>query len=62
MRRDAPYAAWMTIQVGCDNSCAFCIVPAVRGAEISRPLELLVDEAVGLVEAGLPRSLCWART
>ena len=52
VRRDAPYAAWMTIQVGCDNSCAFCIVPAVRGAEISRPLELLVAEAVELVEGG----------
>ncbi|MCY3633973.1 MAG: tRNA (N6-isopentenyl adenosine(37)-C2)-methylthiotransferase MiaB [bacterium] len=53
VRRDAPYAAWMTIQVGCDNSCAFCIVPAVRGAEISRPLELLVDEATDLVEGGV---------
>lgn len=53
VRRDAPYAAWMTIQVGCDNSCAFCIVPAVRGAEISRPLELLVAEASELVEGGV---------
>ena len=53
VRRDAPYAAWMTIQVGCDNSCAFCIVPAVRGAEISRPLELLVAEAAELVEGGV---------
>ena len=43
----------MTIQVGCDNSCAFCIVPAVRGAEISRPLELLVAEAAELVEGGV---------
>ena len=33
----AGYAAWVTIQIGCDNSCAFCIVPAVRGPEISRP-------------------------
>ena len=53
VRRDAPYAAWMTIQVGCDNSCAFCIVPSVRGAEISRPLELLVGEAAGLVAGGV---------
>ena len=53
MRRDAPYAAWMTIQVGCDNSCAFCIVPSVRGAEISRPMELLVAEARELVAGGV---------
>ena len=53
VRRDAPYAAWMTIQVGCDNSCAFCIVPAVRGAEISRPMELLVKETAELAAAGV---------
>src|SRR4051794_38849542 len=34
-RRDEGYTAWVTIQIGCDNSCAFCIVPAVRGEEIS---------------------------
>ena len=53
VRRDAPYAAWMTIQVGCDNSCAFCIVPSVRGVEISRPMELLVSEAADLVANGV---------
>ena len=35
--RQSGYAGWVTIQIGCDNSCAFCIVPAVRGPEISRP-------------------------
>ena len=29
--RDLPYAAWVTIQMGCDNSCAFCIVPVGAG-------------------------------
>ena len=30
-QRDADHKAWVTIQIGCDNSCAFCIVPAGRG-------------------------------
>ena len=33
--REVPWAAWMTIQTGCDNSCAYCIVPSVRGGEVS---------------------------
>ncbi|HEX2063705.1 MAG TPA: tRNA (N6-isopentenyl adenosine(37)-C2)-methylthiotransferase MiaB, partial [Acidimicrobiales bacterium] len=45
-RRDCLWSAWVTIQIGCDNRCAFCIVPSVRGREISRPL----DEVVGEVE------------
>jgi len=45
VRPELPYAAWVTIQVGCDNSCAFCVVPAVRGPEQSRPFGELVDEA-----------------
>jgi tRNA-2-methylthio-N6-dimethylallyladenosine synthase len=46
-RREVPWAAWITIQIGCDNTCAFCIVPAVRGKEISRSL----DDVVAEVEA-----------
>ncbi len=53
VRRDVPYAAWVTIQIGCDNSCAFCIVPSVRGKEISRPLDELVAEVAGLVGQGV---------
>ncbi len=52
-RRDQQHAAWVTIQVGCDNSCAFCIVPAVRGPEISRPFEALVDEVERLAADGV---------
>ena len=52
VRRELPYTAWVTIQIGCDNSCAFCIVPAVRGKEISRPFEDVVAEVRGLADAG----------
>ena len=51
-RRDVPWAAWVTIQIGCDNSCAFCIVPAVRGKEISRPPQEVVGEVERLAAAG----------
>ncbi|MDQ3570163.1 MAG: tRNA (N6-isopentenyl adenosine(37)-C2)-methylthiotransferase MiaB [Actinomycetota bacterium] len=52
-RRDVPYAAWVTIQIGCDNRCAFCIVPAVRGKEISRPLAEIVTEVESLAAGGV---------
>jgi tRNA-2-methylthio-N6-dimethylallyladenosine synthase len=51
--RELPFAAWMTIQTGCDNTCAYCIVPAVRGGEISRPFEDLVHEAQALARSGV---------
>jgi tRNA-2-methylthio-N6-dimethylallyladenosine synthase len=52
-RRLDSYAAWVTIQVGCDNSCAFCIVPAVRGPEISRPMDELLAEVRALAADGV---------
>ncbi len=51
--RDVPYAAWVTIQIGCDNSCAFCIVPTVRGPEASRPFDDLVAEVGVLAGRGV---------
>jgi tRNA-2-methylthio-N6-dimethylallyladenosine synthase len=51
--REASYNAWVTIQIGCDNRCAFCIVPAVRGDEISRPFDQIVDEVRELAVAGI---------
>ncbi|HLT70841.1 MAG TPA: MiaB/RimO family radical SAM methylthiotransferase, partial [Acidimicrobiales bacterium] len=53
VKRDTDYSAWVTIQIGCDNSCAFCIVPAVRGAESSRPFGDLVAEVEGLAADGV---------
>jgi tRNA-2-methylthio-N6-dimethylallyladenosine synthase len=52
-RRVKSYNAWVTIQIGCDNNCAFCIVPAVRGQEISRPYDDIVAEVEELVSEGV---------
>lgn len=51
--RKLGYASWMTIQIGCDNSCAFCIVPSVRGPEMSRPFGDLVAEVENLASDGV---------
>jgi tRNA-2-methylthio-N6-dimethylallyladenosine synthase len=51
--RELPWAAWMTIQTGCDNTCAYCIVPSVRGEEISRPFADLIAEGEMLVKSGV---------
>jgi tRNA-2-methylthio-N6-dimethylallyladenosine synthase len=51
-RRELPYAGWVTIQIGCDNTCAFCIVPSVRGPEISRPFDSIVVEVAELARTG----------
>ena len=53
VRRESEHVAWVTIQIGCDNSCTFCIVPAVRGPEISRPFGELVDEVRALAADGI---------
>ena len=52
-RREEEHTAWVTLQIGCDNSCAFCIVPAVRGPEISRPFGQLIDEVKDLAFDGV---------
>lgn len=52
-RREKSYNAWVTIQIGCDNNCAFCIVPAVRGVEISRPYAEIVTEVERLSTDGV---------
>jgi tRNA-2-methylthio-N6-dimethylallyladenosine synthase len=52
-RREVDHRAWVTIQIGCDNSCAFCIVPSVRGAEVSRRMGDVVHEVQELVADGV---------
>jgi tRNA-2-methylthio-N6-dimethylallyladenosine synthase len=52
-RRVAGHSAWVTIQIGCDNSCTFCIVPIVRGPEISRRLGDVVREIEELAGSGV---------
>ncbi|SDI48738.1 tRNA (N6-isopentenyl adenosine(37)-C2)-methylthiotransferase MiaB [Lutimaribacter saemankumensis] len=45
--------AFLTVQEGCDKFCAFCVVPYTRGAEVSRPVIRVLDEARDLVERGV---------
>jgi tRNA-2-methylthio-N6-dimethylallyladenosine synthase len=51
--RETAHSAWVTIQIGCDNSCAFCIVPQVRGREVSRRLGDIVSEVQALAADGV---------
>ncbi|MEJ7721023.1 MAG: radical SAM protein [Ilumatobacteraceae bacterium] len=51
--RTTSFNAWVTIQIGCDNRCAFCIVPAVRGDEMSRPFADIVTEVQRLAATGV---------
>jgi len=45
--------AFLTVQEGCDKFCSFCVVPYTRGAEASRPVARLLDEARTLAARGV---------
>jgi len=52
-RRDSAYSAWVSISVGCNNTCSFCIVPALRGKEMDRRPGDVVAEVEALVAQGV---------
>ncbi len=52
-RRDSAYAAWVSISVGCNNTCTFCIVPALRGKETDRRPGDILAEIRALVAEGV---------
>ena len=48
-----PWYAYLRIAEGCDNRCAYCVIPALRGKYRSRPMAELLDEAAELASAGV---------
>ncbi|MGY4709855.1 tRNA (N6-isopentenyl adenosine(37)-C2)-methylthiotransferase MiaB [Mycolicibacterium sp. CBM1] len=51
--RESAYAAWVSISVGCNNTCTFCIVPSLRGKEVDRRPDDILAEVRSLVEQGV---------
>jgi tRNA-2-methylthio-N6-dimethylallyladenosine synthase len=51
--REDAFRAWVSIAVGCDNACTFCIVPFVRGAQRSRAIGDVLAEVQGLARSGV---------
>jgi len=52
-RRDSAYSAWVSVSVGCNNTCTFCIVPALRGREKDRRPGEILAEIDALVAEGV---------
>ncbi len=49
---DNPYSATLRIAEGCNNCCAYCVIPQIRGGYRSRPFESIINEAEVLAEKG----------
>jgi len=52
-KRESAYAAWVSVSVGCNNTCTFCIVPALRGTEKDRRPGDVLAEIEALVAEGV---------
>jgi tRNA-2-methylthio-N6-dimethylallyladenosine synthase len=52
-RRESAYAAWVSVSVGCNNTCTFCIVPSLRGTEKDRRPGDILAEVEALVAEGV---------
>src|SRR5690349_5819009 len=52
-KRESAYAAWVSISVGCNNTCTFCIVPSLRGKEMDRRPGDILAEVRALVADGV---------
>src|SRR5436309_5216017 len=52
-RREVAHHAWVSIAMGCDNHCTFCIVPLVRGPQLSREIGDVLAEVQGLARRGV---------
>src|SRR6202012_2985453 len=52
-RRDSAYSGWVSISVGCNNTCTFCIVPSLRGKEADRRPGEVLAEVQALVAEGV---------
>ena len=52
-KRDSAYSGWVSISVGCNNTCTFCIVPALRGTEKDRRPGDVLAEVQALVDQGV---------
>src|ERR671937_2105963 len=53
MHRERRFQAWVQISMGCNSKCAYCIVPAVRGREVSRRAGEILAELEGLAADGV---------
>jgi tRNA-2-methylthio-N6-dimethylallyladenosine synthase len=53
MHRERPFQAWVQVSMGCNSKCAYCIVPAVRGREVSRRPGEIVAEVTRLASEGV---------